>query len=182
MAEDLDRDEQEEPSALRKAAEDGKAARAEAEALKREVAFMKAGVDTGSKLGQLLLKTYEGELDPEAIQAEWIDIAPAKVVSEKLEEQETETPADPEDLRRQQVRSELHSGSATDDLGELDDRSAKTRAWDKYTEERKSGVPRDLAARAYFGEMIQSAAGGDGTAIFDEQAFYRLAREADGLE
>lgn len=42
----------------------------ELEQAKRELAFAKAGVDTESKLGKMLLQTYDGELEPEAIKAE----------------------------------------------------------------------------------------------------------------
>lgn len=33
----------------------------------RELAFLKAGVDTESGVGKLLAKTYDGDLDPEAV-------------------------------------------------------------------------------------------------------------------
>lgn len=35
----------------------------------RELAFMKAGIDTSNGVGKLLAKTYDGDLDPEEIQA-----------------------------------------------------------------------------------------------------------------
>lgn len=35
----------------------------------RELAFVKAGVDTENGVGKLLAKTYDGDLDPEAIKA-----------------------------------------------------------------------------------------------------------------
>ena len=55
---------------LREAAERGKKATQENDALKREMAFLKAGVDTESKAGQLLFKAYDGELDVESIRTE----------------------------------------------------------------------------------------------------------------
>lgn len=56
---------------LRAAASRGEKARAENEALKREMAFMKAGIDTESKAGKLLLKAYDGDLaDIAALKAE----------------------------------------------------------------------------------------------------------------
>ena len=61
---------------LRDAADRGREAMQERDQLKREMAFMKAGVDTDSKAGQLLFKAYDGELDTEAIQAEWQELAP----------------------------------------------------------------------------------------------------------
>jgi hypothetical protein len=64
--------------ALRQAAEDGKVARAEAEQFKRELLFAKAGIDTGTKLGKMLLTTWDGELDDvDGLKAEWADLNPA---------------------------------------------------------------------------------------------------------
>jgi hypothetical protein len=60
--------------ALRQAAEDGKRAREEAAEARRELLFVKAGVDTESKLGQLLFKTYEGN-DLEALKQEWTELS-----------------------------------------------------------------------------------------------------------
>ena len=61
---------------LRDAADRGREAIQERDQLKREMAFMKAGVDTDSKAGQLLFKAYDGELETESIQAEWQELVP----------------------------------------------------------------------------------------------------------
>ena len=55
---------------LREAADRGRKATQENDALKREMAFLKAGVDTESKAGQLLFKAYDWELDTESIRTE----------------------------------------------------------------------------------------------------------------
>ena len=62
---------------LRDAADRGKKASQELDSMKREMAFLKAGVDTDTKVGQLLYKAYDGELDTESIQAEWSELSPA---------------------------------------------------------------------------------------------------------
>ena len=62
---------------LRDAADRGKKASQELDAMKREMAFLKAGVDTDTKVGQLLYKAYEGDLETDAIRAEWSELAPA---------------------------------------------------------------------------------------------------------
>lgn len=61
---------------LRKDAKQAKKARAEANAkaeeaerLRRELAFVKAGIETDSRLGQMLFKSYDGELTAEAIKS-----------------------------------------------------------------------------------------------------------------
>ena len=61
---------------LRDAADRGKKASQELDSMKREMAFLKAGVDTDTKVGQLLYKAYDGELDTESIQAEWSELSP----------------------------------------------------------------------------------------------------------
>ena len=55
---------------LREAAERGRKASSELDAMKREMAFLKAGVDLEKKAGQLLMKAYDGDLEPELIRAE----------------------------------------------------------------------------------------------------------------
>ena len=61
---------------LREAADRGRKATQELEDVKREMAFLKAGVDTETKAGQLLFKAYDGEMNTEAIQAEWQELVP----------------------------------------------------------------------------------------------------------
>ncbi len=51
------------------------AAQAERDQLQRELAMMKAGVDTSSPLGQMFAKSYDGETDVEAVRAEYSRIA-----------------------------------------------------------------------------------------------------------
>jgi hypothetical protein len=55
---------------LREAADRGRKVTQENDALKREMAFMKAGIDTDSKAGQLLFKAYDGDLSMDAIRTE----------------------------------------------------------------------------------------------------------------
>jgi len=52
---------------LRAAANSGKKAEAEAQEAKRELAFMKAGINTDDKVGRMLFSTYDGDLEPDAI-------------------------------------------------------------------------------------------------------------------
>lgn len=59
----------ESPNALRRAAKAGKAAKAEADRLSREIAFLKAGIDTDSPVGTMFAKAYDGELTKEAVTA-----------------------------------------------------------------------------------------------------------------
>lgn len=176
MAEDQDT---QEPSELRKAAERGAAAAAENEQLRKEMAFIKAGIDTETKLGQMLFKTYEGELTKSALQEEWSSIAPASQ-PEAEQVEVPEPPPDPRAVQRQQIQQDLASNAAEDDLTDTGE-DAKERAWNAYTDDRRQGTDRRLAMRAYVGELIDAAVKGDQTAIFDEAAWRQRALEEDGL-
>ena len=87
---------------LRDAADRGKKATQELDAMKREMAFLKAGVDTDTKAGQLLYKAYDGELVTESIQAEWAELSPGEVAQQRQDlagdaippENQTENPYD----------------------------------------------------------------------------------------
>lgn len=52
---------------LRSAADAGKKAQAEAEEARRELAFVKAGINTDDKVGRMLYATYDGDLEVESI-------------------------------------------------------------------------------------------------------------------
>lgn len=103
--------------ALREAAKAGKADRAENEQLKRELAFAKAGVDTDSKIGSMLFKTYEGDLtDVAALQAEWSELNPAAKQAPPDPSADPETAPTPEgfqDPSQQQKHREGTQGSGT---------------------------------------------------------------------
>lgn len=74
-----------ESKAQLKAAQDAKS---EGESAKRELAFLKAGIDTSTGTGKLLAKSYEGELTVEAIkaQAEEYGLIPTSQTSEVSQE------------------------------------------------------------------------------------------------
>ena len=63
-------------------------AKSEGESAKRELAFLKAGIDTSTGTGKLLAKSYEGELTVEAIkaQAEEYGLIPTSQTSEVSQE------------------------------------------------------------------------------------------------
>ncbi len=48
-----------------------------ARAAQRELAFVKAGIDTDSPLGKMFTAAYEGPLDREAINTAWTAVAPS---------------------------------------------------------------------------------------------------------
>lgn len=138
---------------LRQAAKDGNAARAEAEAARRELAFVKAGVDTDSKLGKLLLKTYEGELTSEAIRTEALELGAIKETST-----ESETTASDEEQAQSRARRDLATESGAASQETEDPRVSAQKAFRAAMD---GGDTRETAAGAAFAEMLKGAHRGD---------------------
>lgn len=144
-----DSDKDENLKELRQQAEAGKKALAEAEAAKREIAFIKAGVDTDSKLGQLLMRTYEGDLTTDAIQAEAREIGAIKAPAAAEEPEVGE-----EERAQTRARNDLATGSTVDRAEEPDPRKVGMAAFEAA---RENGEPRDVAAGAYLAELLKAA-------------------------
>ena len=137
---------------LRDAADRGKKASQELDAMKREMAFLKAGVDTDTKAGQLLYKAYDGDLETAAIQAEWAELVPAAV--EPPPEPET---VDATDTQVEQQRQELAGDHVPPENQTENPYDAGHRA---FKEMGDAGRPtEDSAAR--FIHTVLEAAGGD---------------------
>jgi hypothetical protein len=131
----------------------------------RQIAFLQAGVDTTSKLGQMLMKSYEGELTAEAIKTEAEEIGmfnsvPAEVVEEN--------PAPTQAQVEYQMAREGLSGGNTAMTEEPAPRSAVDKAFNEWNESRKNGLSNADAQDLAFASFISSAAQGDQTAMFNE--------------
>ena len=139
---------------LRKAADEGKAARAELEQMKRQMAFVKAGVDIDTKLGQMLLKTYDGELDTEAIKAEATEVGAIKTA---VATPEPEGPVvDGNETReRQDLASNAGSPSTLDEANPMDV------AMKNFETSRGNGLTREDAAGSAYFEILKAAQAGD---------------------
>lgn len=170
-----DETETSEVSELRKAAEGGAKAKAEAELARKELAFVKAGIDTDSKPAQALLSSYSGELTADAIKAEAAEWGLVQAAAPTPEP--TPEPAAPDytdDASLQDMR-DMSSGTPAP-VDEVH-KSAFEKAGDQYLADRKEGrAAQDAMNRAY-GSFIKSAAQGDSTAIFDPQDWERKAAE-----
>ena len=134
---------------LRDAAERGKKASQELDAMKREMAFMKAGVDTDTKAGQLLFKAYDGELETELIQAEWSELVPAAAAP--MSESDTA------DARVSQQRQDLAGDSVPPGTQTESPYDAGHRAFQDMLD---AGRPKEDSA-ARFVHTVLEAAGGD---------------------
>ena len=127
----------------------------------RQIAFLQAGVDTSTKLGAMLMKTYDGELSSEAIKAEASDLG-------MFGEQEVQDSGPSErELRYQQARDNLSGGSVAD-TPDLEPRSAVDRAFAEWNDSRKSGYSNADATDLAFAAFISSAAQGDPSALFND--------------
>tara|TARA_R110002051_G_C8534077_1_gene470043 strand:- start:26 stop:496 length:471 start_codon:yes stop_codon:yes gene_type:complete len=134
---------------LRDAADRGKQASQELNAMKREMAFLKAGVDTDSKVGQLLYKAYDGELDTPSIQAEWSELAPAAATP----------PSEPDttdDARVSQQRQDLASDNVPPENQTESPYDAGHR---QFQEMVADGRPKDDSAARFVHTVLEAAGG-----------------------
>ena len=134
---------------LRDAADRGKKASQELDSMKREMAFLKAGVNTDTKVGQLLYKAYDGELDTESIQAEWSELSP-------IAASPTSEPDTTDDARVSRERQDLAGDSVPPEIQTESPYDAGHR---EFKEMMDAGRPKeDYAAR--FVHTVLEAAGG----------------------
>ena len=137
---------------LRDAAERGKKATQELDAMKREMAFMKAGVDTDTKAGQLLFKAYDGELETESIQAEWQELAPAAAAPPPEPETVDATDTQVAEQRRELAGDSVPPGNQIESPYDAGHR--------EFKEMMDAGRPKEDSA-ARFIHTVLEAAGGD---------------------
>lgn len=173
MAEETTTEETEEVSELRKAAEGGKAAKAEAALARKELAFVKAGIDTDSKPAKALLAAYDGELDAEAIRAEATEWGLIKAEAPATEEE----PAKPDYSEDAKVQSMRDASAGTPAPIEEPTLTAHEKAFKQFLADRDEGRTATDAANRAYGSVIKSAAMGDKTALFNPQEWEAKAAE-----
>ena len=162
MAQDIDNhEESDQPDirSLRKAAEAGKKAQDELAQMKRELMFAKAGIDTASKIGGLLFKTWEGD-DVDALKTEAMDLgligAPQSAVAEI-----------PAEEREQQTFRQSFNRGAPAAAAELPEMDPYDEAYQLFHEARKRGTTLDDSGLAAIDRILVAAASGDKRAIFN---------------
>lgn len=155
--ESQDSQEQEEKPYVRMKREDIKALEEAAskakdmDRLQKELVFAKAGIDTDTKLGKMLLQTYEGDLTKEAITAEAQEIG--------LLEKTTQSP----DLTKEEKdstkeRQTLSNGATSPGENPVHPKQEAVDAAKRVIEE---GGKFDHAAGAYVSTLVQRFADGD---------------------
>lgn len=162
MAQDIDNhEESDQPDirSLRKAAEAGKKAQEELAQMKRELMFAKAGVDTASKIGGLLFKTWEGD-DVDALKTEAMDLgligAPQSAAAEI-----------PSEEREQQTFRQSFNRGAPAAAAELPEMDPYDEAYQLFHDARKRGTTLDDSGLAAIDRILVAAASGDKRAIFN---------------
>ncbi len=119
--------------------------------MQKELVFAKAGIDTDTKLGKMLLATYDGELTREAIIAEAQDIG--------LLERQAKNPEVPADERTStQERQTLNNGATPPGENPTHPREEAVANAKRVIEE---GGKYDQAAGAYLSTLVQRFADGD---------------------
>lgn len=169
MSEDIENtEEQHDIKSLRKAAEAGKQAQNELAEMKRELLFAKAGIDTGSKIGKLLFKTWDGE-DLDSLKTEASDLGIGGVEASRKNEVESEERGQ-QDFRQTFAKGNIGAPS------ELPERDPFDEAYDLFHEARKRGTTMDDAGLAAIDRVLVAAASGDKRAIFDPNDWANQAR------
>ena len=136
---------------LRDAADRGKKASQELDAMKREMAFLKAGVDTDTKAGQLLYKAYDGDLETAAIQAEWSELVPGAATppAQTVDATDTQVAEQRRDLAGDSVPPENQTESPYD---------AGHREFRTMMDE---GRPKEDSAARFVHTVLEAAGGAD---------------------
>lgn len=152
-----------------------------ADSLERELAFVKAGIDTDSGTGKLLFKAYEGDLTPEAVKAAAVEAGILKAESgdESGSEPEPQTPTTPTGPTEAAVRGSLTSETVPPGKGAPADVFESIYA--EYQANTRSGMAKDEAANQGFAAILASAyADKNPRYIFDQEAHNAAARAASG--
>lgn len=156
--------------ALREAAKAGKAALSEAEQLKRENAFLRAGVDVDSKIGSMLFKTYDGDLsDIDALRNEWSELQPHTQQQATTPPETAPTPAGFQDPAGQQQHRETISGQGTP-TGEAPTETPHPldRVFEQF--HANPSIPLENRQEAAMAEMLGAYFGGDKRVMFNKAA------------
>lgn len=153
---------------LRKAAEAGKQAQNELAEMKRELLFAKAGIDTSSKIGKLLFKTWDGE-DLDSLKTEASDLGIGGVEAPRNNRVEDEERGQ-QDFRQTFAKGNIGAPS------ELPERDPFDEAYDLFHDARQKGTTLDDAGLAAIDRVLVAAASGDKRAIFDPNDWANQAR------
>ena len=138
---------------LRDAAERGKKATQELDAMKRGMAFLKAGVDTDTKAGQLLYKAYDGELETDLLRAEAAELGILREASAPVQEM-----SDDSDRQATQERRALAANTVPPENQTESPYDAGHR---EFKEMMDAGRPKEDSAARFIHTVLEAAGGAD---------------------
>lgn len=117
---------------------------ADAEAVKRENAFLKAGVDLESKPGKLLFKAYDGNLEADDIRAEAAELNALKGEAPPTPKEETLEPGEEQSTEERQI---VATGAEQDDPKTVNPRTSAVNEGRKILED--GGTREDAISDAF---------------------------------
>ena len=128
----------------------------------RKLAFLEAGVDTTSKVGQLLMKGWDGELDVEAIKAEAAEVGALKTDTPAKEPVTTEAGEE----GSSDERASLGAGANVDQFrtGDPDPQEEAIKTGRKVME---AGGTEEDSLGAAFDVLAKAGVAGDKRALWD---------------
>lgn len=154
---------------LRRRADQARELEGQVAQLKRENLFAKAGIDTDSKIGKMLFRTWEGDnLDELRSEAEELGLLGASQGQQRV--------APPiEEQTQQNFRRDLSTGDAfaaveTPTADPIDD------AYENFYVDRKRGVPLEEAQLAAIDRVLVAASNGDDRVLFNQNDWAQRAR------
>lgn len=171
-------------------AENLAAMRGKNEALERELAFTKAGIDTESPQGKVLMETFKGKLDVDAIKAYRTEIfgepatttpPPADQNATPAEGQQATDQADPfatEVAGQQAMRDALAQGMPGQTETEPPTKNTYDDALEHFHDDRKQGVALERAQLAAIDRVVVAGAEGREDVIHDPVEWERQQAEA----
>lgn len=161
---------------LRKAAKDGKKAIGELALLRRENLFLKAGIDTSTKLGTMLFKTFEGE-DLEALKLEATEIGALKAPDAAPA---PDLARDAQEAARQGLYDGLGSGQPSGQTPPETEHPTD-KALKGYHAAIRAGADEDAARADAMGQVVGAGVRGDKRVFFDRAAHNAAAEEQNRL-
>ena len=138
---------------LRDAAERGKKASQELDSMKREMAFLKAGVDTDSKAGQLLYKAYDGELETDLLRAEAAELGILREASAPVQEMSDDSDRQATQERRALAENTVPPENQTESPYDAGHREFKAMM--------DAGRPKEDSAATFIHTVLEAAGGAD---------------------
>lgn len=124
----------------------------------RELEFLRAGVDTTTTLGGLIMVRHEGDITKESVEA----------TADMLRSELGIVPAAPDPTDFQQAQALLHGGQVPPGTKTPEPvKSLQERVIDRYGIARRDGMSESDAIEAGISEVLAAAVQGDRTALFD---------------